>query len=683
MKNLFLTLVTILTTTLVNSQNNIWVKIPSYETKKLEVNQTLSNFDITETKKAFPSSRNEELLQVYEITCNCNVNDLIQFTSKNSLFVNPETGPQYHILDTPNDYSIYGTDWALNSINAEGAWSFTHGDSSVVIAITDANYYTYHEELSTKVDWITTNNTNTNYSHGTAVAITAAGNTNNSTGKSSIGWNSRLQLRVMSYNEMLQASYSGAKIINASWVASCTYNSYAQLVIDEVYNNGSIVVASAGNGSTCGGASNLVYPASLNHVISVSSIGPMDNHQRFIGDANSTHQHNSMVDLVAPGYDVLLSTSPGQYVTGNGTSFASPYVSGTIALMLSVNKCLTPDNIEWILKQSADSTIYNINQSYIGQLGSGKLNAEKAVEMAKKFKTFDAEIFESVNCVENLREATINNISGQTPLTYNWSNGETAHKINTDSTRSFWVEVTDNRGCKFFQEKIITKYNQIQIQSVIENVKCEGMNNGEITIYSNGGDGLLSYLWSNNTHQSEINNLVADDYTVVITDESGCEKIENFTITQPEKLETSLTSIQPTESNLGMIDLNVIGGVEPYEYIWNNGETTEDLNNIVANFYEVLVTDANGCMSSENVNLENQINTSSINDMSMNGVKVYPNPSNGLVNIEFEKQTDANLYNASGKLVKKIEGMYETINIEQSGVYYLSFQNVFRKIVIN
>ena len=109
MKNLFLTLVTILTTTTLFSQNNIWVKIPNYSSKNKEVSQSLSNFNITEIKQALPASRSKELQHVYQITCNCDVNDLLQLTSKNSLFVQPELGPTYQTLDTPNDYSIYSS----------------------------------------------------------------------------------------------------------------------------------------------------------------------------------------------------------------------------------------------------------------------------------------------------------------------------------------------------------------------------------------------------------------------------------------------------------------------------------------------------------------------------------------------------------------------------------------------
>ncbi len=57
----------------------------------------------------------------------------------------------------------------------------------------------------------------------------------------------------MNYNEVLDASYAGHRVINLSWSSGCSYNQYVQDIINEVYENGTFIVAAAGNGSTCGG----------------------------------------------------------------------------------------------------------------------------------------------------------------------------------------------------------------------------------------------------------------------------------------------------------------------------------------------------------------------------------------------------------------------------------------------
>ena len=70
--------------------------------------------------------------------------------------------------------------------------------------------------------------------HGTAVSINVAGNTNNSLGMSSIGWDLSLNFYRMNYNEVIAASYAGAKVINLSWTSGCTFNQYLQEAINEV-----------------------------------------------------------------------------------------------------------------------------------------------------------------------------------------------------------------------------------------------------------------------------------------------------------------------------------------------------------------------------------------------------------------------------------------------------------------
>ena len=309
---------------------------------------------------------------------------LIAVSKLTTIFIQPEIGPHYETLFTPDDFSLaFANDYALNLINATQAWDVTHGNSSIIIAISDQNFQPYHEELTGKVHHYDTTNTQSNV-HGTAVAVTAAGNTDNTIGKSAIGYNSGLALYQMNYNDIVAASNEGYRVINTSWTSGCFQSSYVQQIVDEVYANGSIIVAAAGNGATCSGPSNLVYPAACDHVISVTGIGETDNHERIPGDSLSTFQHNATVDISAPGILVPVTIGNGSYIVANGTSFAAPLVSGTIALMLSVDSCLTFEDIETILYSTAVD-IDALNPSYAGKLGHGRLDAGAAVTMASTY----------------------------------------------------------------------------------------------------------------------------------------------------------------------------------------------------------------------------------------------------------------------------------------------------------
>ncbi len=628
-------LVMIISMSLQAQTGTVWARISDISSLELNatdatlsstnatIQQMITSLDVVSVKKAFTAARSRSLTNVYEITCNCDGNDLLADVAKlSTYFQSPELVTAPELMFTPNDYSLsVANDYALNLINAQGAWDITRGDSSVVIAITDANFYLSHEELIGQYSHVSPNS-NTNYAHGTAVAITAAGNTNNGTGKSSIGYNSTLQLRAMTFNEVLEASYSGARVVNMSWSSGCYFNAYAQLVIDEAYANGTILVASAGNGGTCGGASNLVYPASYEHVIAVSSVGPLDNHERFYGDATSTHQHNITVDICAPGYDVALSTAPGVYVTGNGTSFASPYVSGTIALMLSVNPCLTPDQVEFLLKSTAVN-IDAMNPSYVGLLGAGRLDASAAVRAAATFSTATL-TGEKVSSCEDMSQGIVLDLSNiAAPYTINWNNGSTDSVLVNVAVGSYSALVRDANGCVGYYATSIDTLMPIAVETVVTSVICHGANTGAIAATVTGGHSGFSFMWDNGSTATTLNNLTAGTYTLTVTDSMGCAKERSIVVSEPAAMTANLSVVDAFTMNDASLDVSIDGGTAPYSYTWNTGAQTEDLTGMGAGFYELLITDANGCQVSVNAEVNDQNITENITEEVANAVNTH------------------------------------------------------------
>jgi len=399
LKNI-IAIVGVFISTIAFTQDKLWITIDNQNdvptltknNNQLTIgNETLqgliNEFGIVNFQLALPSSRKEHLKKVYEITIEGDVQGLYKVLSEEGVeWTKPEFAPEYELLHTPNDYNIeFGEDYALDMIRAEGAWEYSTGDTNVVIGISDGNYFLNHEELVGEYTYVAPNITSPYYEHGTAVAALAAGNTNNGVGKSSIGYDCKLSLVGMNYNQVLDLSYMGVRVINLSWSSGCWFNQYTQDVINECYDNGTIIVAAAGNGSTCGGASNLVYPAAHDHVIAVSSVGRYDNHEDVIGDSTTCHQHNSEVDIVAPGYNVPLTAGLGWYLGAWGSSFAAPQVSGTIGLMLSIKPCLTYEAVLEILQLSSIN-IDAQNPNYVGQLGFGRLDAANALKITSEYQ---------------------------------------------------------------------------------------------------------------------------------------------------------------------------------------------------------------------------------------------------------------------------------------------------------
>jgi hypothetical protein len=371
----------------VSGQSSVWLTSPNISAvKNSEEFQTLNNQFNIQISKPLSNSRNPELQNVYEFSCDCDVVDLYIETHELSNVERIEYGPVYETLAEPDDYSLFQnfnnnttSSWHLDLIWAQAAWDLTHGTEAV--AISDQNYFANHEDLAGKILHYDATNT-ASQGHGTAVSTLAAGNTNNGVGISSIGYDTELGLFRMNYNEVLAAGYAGYKVINMSWTSGCSYNQYIETALQEVYDLGVFLVASAGNGSTCGGPTELVYPSAYDIVFSVSSVDHNDSHDNPNG--STPHQYNSSVDLTAPGYNVPLTAAPGWTLFGSGTSYASPIVAGTAGLIISVFPGITPAQIKFILQ----STAVNIdaqNPNYIGMLGAGRLMAGEAVKTAYSY----------------------------------------------------------------------------------------------------------------------------------------------------------------------------------------------------------------------------------------------------------------------------------------------------------
>ena len=192
---------------------------------------------------------------------------------------------------------------------------------------------------------------------------------------------------------------------------------------------------------------------------------------------------------------------------------------------------------------------------------------------------------------------------GTSPYTYLWSNGFTTQDISALCPDTFIVTVTDTNLCTISDTAIITQPNVLTAAIAGTNVSCNLACDGTAILTVTGGTLPTTFLWSNGAGTKDVFSLCADTYNVTVTDANGCTAADTVIISEPLALTASIagTNVSCNSACDGVADLTVTGGTAPYDYLWSNLATIEDISGLCADTYNVTVTDTNGCTASDTV----------------------------------------------------------------------------------
>ncbi|MGY8933103.1 MAG: S8 family peptidase [Flavobacteriales bacterium] len=399
--------------------------------EKLKI--VFNNYIIYEFKKTFRKAKKESLKKTFFVIAdNKNIlKDLLKNTSHLFEFGEIIKDEDKKIFE-PNDYGLTSTitenkglevnlDY-FDFVGAPQAWYYTTGSKDVIIGLSDGQVEITDKDFSDKTTVI--KESTKSKGHGSGMASIAAGQGDNEYGVPGICYDCSIYATTYNHHKTLEQlkelSEMGVKVINCSWATTTSYQT-AQDAIDEMFENGTIIVSAAGNQDwTKSKGKVFYYPSSYNHVISVSSgmhryntveentmISKKGNPyaaniKNYVGrtigfkDNDTSKKHhiwpisittlNTEVDILAPSVDLFryskFATLGKEMYTLEATSSTAPFVTGTIGLMLSLNPCLPIDEVETILKFTA-TNIDDIeaNQPYKGNYGAGSLHTGRAVKM--------------------------------------------------------------------------------------------------------------------------------------------------------------------------------------------------------------------------------------------------------------------------------------------------------------
>ena len=377
-------------------------------------------------KKALPFAKNPKLLKIYEIHSAGKIDSLIaeltnKYNSQFSSFSKFEADSVEKMVYDPSDY-MWTIDWLwhLKKTQCNLAWDITKGSQDIKIAILDYNFDITHPDLANKIYPLYDPYDNSTFScsatagylvHGTTVASFAGAETDGGGDLASAGFNTMLiAYHTGSRQTVLQKALHASNVMGAKIIISCAGSGSLgcypdattgeELIVKEILDNGTAIIWPAGNGSTethCEYSPNVFHafypfnPVYDDRIIIVSGTSKGDSlYYLNENGVEKTWSYFSEVDICAPGHELMgagtsiCNTSGWPYYGSpgfGGTSFATPIAAGIAALVLSVNPCIEPGDLKFILKSTTDPVADEAN--YPGMVGAGRINAYKAVKLAK------------------------------------------------------------------------------------------------------------------------------------------------------------------------------------------------------------------------------------------------------------------------------------------------------------
>ena len=172
-----------------------------------------------------------------------------------------------------------------------------------------------------------------------------------------------------------------------------------------------------------------------------------------------------------------------------------------------------------------------------------------------------------------------------------------------------------------------------------------------------------AYAWDNGDDDDEATGLTSGFHFLTITDGNGCMFVDSVEVTfQSEAPNIPLAdSIEKCSQNSIMLD----AGTEGVSYLWNTGDTSQVITTNAGGLIIVTVTGENGCEATHTMFIQNNPCPTGVETIDEGAlINVYPNPSNGVFNVEvegnLESAIDLQVTDISGRVLADLSGALQS-----------------------
>jgi len=308
-----------------------------------------------------------------------------------------------------------------------------------------------------------------------------------------------------------------------------------------------------------------------------------------VTDQNHCSQTGTTTIATIPALNISLNTTNVNCYGGNTGTIVSTVTGGVQPYQYSWSNASTTSNIEQLTANAYNVAVRDLNGCSVSA----------AAGIAQPAAIVVTPVASSATCYGGANGAIQITVTGGTPgYNYQWNNGATTQNITSLAAGAYSLTVTDASHCSIQSHSTITQPAQLVISPTVSSIGCSGQNDGSISIITDGGTPPYLYNWStSNEKTATLDSLSPGNYAVTVNDNYGCSTSSSFIVSASSPLTISPTvqNASCASVNNGSISLAVGGGSLPYNYHWNNGQSSATATELGSGEYLITVTDAKGC----------------------------------------------------------------------------------------
>lgn len=266
-----------------------------------------------------------------------------------------------------------------------------------------------------------------------------------------------------------------------------------------------------------------------------------------IGNDIASGDYNIMSYLSTDAFFDASDISVGDLVTGNTGVGSIPNVEGAIAIPAN----LPPGNYYLIIVIDALSAISELDETNNILVSPIAAPIQPSVPLVSSWNAADANCFGS-----NDGTATATPSGGTTPYMYSWMNGMTTQTITGLAAGNYPFTVTDANNNAISDVAVVSEPSELIASISTTDVQCASDTNGSANASINGGTLPYTIMWPGGSSM----NLTGGNYIVTITDNNGCEVMENFSINTND---TTPPNVVLDQTTIISLDANGVATITP------------------------------------------------------------------------------------------------------------------------